>query len=85
MLQYLVVVENNKDNFSAYSPDVPGCSATGNTIQEAVKEMKNALQEYIETLDEIPVPKGLNHYMNDDAVKKDSRDYVLQVQLDQDY
>lgn len=44
MEKYLVIVEKAPSNFSAYSPDVPGCVATGKTIDETLREMKEALE-----------------------------------------
>jgi len=85
MLKYVVVIENNKTNFCAFSPDVPGCSATGNSIAQAVKEMTIALEAHVNNLEEIPQSKGLDHYMNDDSFKKKSSDYVLQVEVYEDY
>jgi predicted RNase H-like HicB family nuclease len=85
MLKYVVVIENNKTNFAAFSPDVPGCVASGNTIAEAVNEMRSALEIHIDGLDEVPLPKGLNHYMNDESFKKNTKDYILQIQLDELY
>ena len=82
MPKYLVIIENAKSNFSAWSPDVKGCVATGNTIADAVKEMKAALELHFEGADILPEPKGLNHYMNDDEFKKASTDYILQVEID---
>ncbi|MCC6455232.1 MAG: type II toxin-antitoxin system HicB family antitoxin [Caldilineaceae bacterium] len=42
--QYLVVVEGgNGQNYSAYSPDVEGCVATGDTLGEAIDNMRSAL------------------------------------------
>ncbi len=35
MNRYLIIIEKAKGNFSAYSPDVPGCAATGSTRAEA--------------------------------------------------
>ncbi len=85
MPQYLIIVENTSSNFSAYSPDVPGCTATGTCVEEAVIEMTTALEELFETMETLPEPKGLTHYMNDESVKKESTDFVLLVDLDQDY
>ena len=82
MAKYLVIIENAKSHFSAYSPDVEGCVATGSTIAEAVKEMKVALELHFEGAETLPEPKGLNHYMNDDEFKKESTDYILQVEID---
>ncbi len=50
MKRYLVVVEGgqNGENFSAYSPDVPGCGSTGDTIEEVIENMYEALEFHLE-------------------------------------
>ena len=63
-MQYLVIVEKAPANYAAFSPDVPGCVATGATIEETLSEMKAALEFHIEALDEAPQPKGLRYYLD---------------------
>jgi predicted RNase H-like HicB family nuclease len=47
--QYLIVVEGGDGtNFAAYSPDVPGCVATGDTLGECIDEMRSALEFHLE-------------------------------------
>jgi len=46
--QVLVVISKPSDNYSAYAPDVPGCVATGNTIEETLALMQEALQMHLE-------------------------------------
>jgi len=48
--RYLVVFEKAGDNYSAYSPDIPGCIATGNTRKEAERNIKEAIRFHIEGL-----------------------------------
>ena len=59
MNRYLVIIEKANGNYSAYSPDVPGCVATGATREEAEQEMKRALQMHIDgmTEDGLPLPE----------------------------
>ena len=54
----LIVVEDAGANFSAYSPDLPGCVATGGSREEAEKNMYEAIQLHIEGLKEdgLPIP-----------------------------
>ena len=52
MKKYLVVVEETATGFSAYSPDLPGCIATGATREEVEREMREAMQFHIEGLRE---------------------------------
>ncbi len=50
MFKYLVIIEKADGNFSAYSPDLPGCVATGTTIKETFSRMRDAIQFHIEGL-----------------------------------
>lgn len=58
--RFLVVVEEAGQNFSAYSPDLPGCVATGATREDAEKNMYEAIQMHIEGLKEdgLPIPSS---------------------------
>lgn len=58
--RFLIVVEDAGANFSSYSPDLPGCVATGATREEAEKNMYEAIQLHIEGLreDGLPVPNS---------------------------
>ena len=60
MHRFLVVVEDAGNNFSAYSPDLLGCVATGATREEAEKNMYEAIQLHIEGLreDGLPIPSS---------------------------
>ena len=66
-MKYLVVIEKGENNYSAYSPDVPGCAATGKTVEETLGMMKEALEFHfvgmVEDGEDIPKPKGLNFYL----------------------
>ncbi len=59
MNKYLVIFEKAKENYSAYSPDIPGCAATGTTLAETEKNIKEAISFHIEGLreDGLPVPE----------------------------
>ena len=48
MKKYLVVVEETGTGFSAYSPDLPGCIATGTTRAEVESEMREAMNFHID-------------------------------------
>jgi predicted RNase H-like HicB family nuclease len=56
--RFLIVVEDAGVNFSAYSPDLPGCVATGDSREETEKNMYEAIQLHIEGLKEdgLPIP-----------------------------
>lgn len=60
MHRFLVVIEKANDNYSAYSPDLPGCVATGATREEAEKNMYDAVEMHVRGLreDDLPVPES---------------------------
>ena len=60
MYRFLIVVEKVKENYSAYSPDLPGCVATGETREETEHNMHDAIKMHIQGLkeDNIPVPES---------------------------
>jgi predicted RNase H-like HicB family nuclease len=66
MSKYLIIIEKTGTGYSAYSPDLPGCVATGNTREETEHEMKDAIEFHIEGLrlngDEVPAPSSLASY-----------------------
>ena len=60
MHRFLIVIENAGNNYSAYSPDLPGCVATGATQDETERNMYEAIQMHIEGLreDGLPIPQS---------------------------
>ncbi|MBV8517014.1 MAG: type II toxin-antitoxin system HicB family antitoxin [Acidobacteria bacterium] len=60
MHRFLVVIEAAGENYSAYSPDLPGCVATGATHEETERNMYEAIQLHIEGLieDGLPIPQS---------------------------
>lgn len=66
--RYLILVEGGPpSNYSAWSPEVLGCVATGDTIEECVSEMRAALASHFELMREdgeaIPEPSGPGVYV----------------------
>ena len=59
MYRFLVVIEKADGNFSAYSPDLPGCVATGTTRDEVEENMYQALNLHIKGLSEDIVPTAV--------------------------
>ena len=59
MSRYLIIIEETATGFSAHSPDLPGCVATGRTREEVESEMHDAIEFHIEglRLSECPVPE----------------------------
>jgi len=50
VIKYPVIIEKAQGNFSAYSPDLPGCVATGSTIEVTLARMKEAILFHIQGL-----------------------------------
>ena len=59
MRRFLIVVEKSGANFSAYSPDLPGCVATGATPEETKASMRDAIDMHVQGLreDHLPIPE----------------------------
>lgn len=60
MHRFLVVIEKANGNYSAYSPDLPGCVAAGGTQEEVEQNMYEAIRMHVQGLveDHLPVPKS---------------------------
>lgn len=60
MHRFLIVIEKAGENYSACSPDLPGCIATGKTRDQAEERMHEAIGMHIRGLieDGLPVPKS---------------------------
>ena len=58
-MRFLVVVEETATGFSAYSPDLLGCVATGGTRDEAQQRISEAISFHLEGLraDGAPIPE----------------------------
>ncbi len=60
MHRFLVVIERANGNYSAYSPDLPGCVATGETRDQVAHNMYEAIEMHVRGLleDKLPVPES---------------------------
>ena len=67
-MRYAIVIENAGPNYSAYVPDLPGCVATGATIEEVEREIREAIEFHIEGMREdgfsIPPPSSSVRYVD---------------------
>ena len=59
-MEYTILVEKTSNGFSAHSPDLPGCVAAGDTEDETIALMKEAMEFHIQGLkkDGDPVPRS---------------------------
>jgi predicted RNase H-like HicB family nuclease len=57
-MRYAIVIEKAEGNYSAYVPDLPGCVATGATVQEVESQIREAIEFHLEGLreDGLPIP-----------------------------
>lgn len=64
-MRYAIVIEDAGSNYSAYVPDLPGCVATGATIEDVEREIREAIEFHIEGMREdgspIPPPSSSVH------------------------
>ena len=60
MVRFLIIIEKENDNFSAYYPDLPGCVATGKTRKQTEDNMYEALETHVRGLieDKMPIPES---------------------------
>ena len=58
-MRYAIVIEKAAANYSAYVPDLPGCIATGPTVNAVEKEIRDVIRFHIEGLkaDGLPIPE----------------------------
>lgn len=58
-MRYAVVIEKAENNYSAYVPDLPGCTATGATLEEVETEIREAIDFHLAGLreDGVPIPQ----------------------------
>jgi predicted RNase H-like HicB family nuclease len=66
-MRYAMIIETGQRNYSAYLPDLPGCVATGKTIEEVRERMREAIELHIAGMREdglpIPEPTSLADYV----------------------
>ena len=58
-MRYAIVIERANSNYSAYVPDLPGCIATGATVEEAKKTIREAIEFHLAGMreDGSPIPQ----------------------------
>ena len=58
-MRYAIVIEKAESNYAAYVPDLPGCVAVGDTVEETEREIQEAIGFHLEGLraDGLPIPQ----------------------------
>ncbi len=78
-MKYLYIIEQGKNNFSAYVPDLPGCAAAAKTKAETEKLIKEAIEFHIEGMilngEKVPAPSTMKsgYFRFKPAVKSNSK------------
>ena len=66
-MRYGVVIERAEHNYSAYVPDLPGCVATGQTVEEIEREIRDAIRFHVDGMRNaglaIPTPTTICDYV----------------------
>ncbi len=66
-MRYMVVIEQGKESYGAYVPDLPGCVAVGDTREEVLALIQEAIVLHLELLQEdglpIPEPQSVSEYV----------------------
>ena len=66
-MRFAIVIEKAGNNFSAYVPDLPGCVATGATVEEAGSQIREAIAFHLDGMREdgtsIPPPTSCVKYI----------------------
>ena len=69
--RYAIVIEKGSTNYGAYVPDLPGCVATGDTVEETEQLLREAIVLHVEGMKQdglpIPEPSSVVEYMELDA------------------
>lgn len=62
VLQYDAVFEKEKDGgYSVWIPDLPGCASQGDTLEQAIENIKEAAELYLEDADDDKIEEGNQH------------------------
>jgi len=66
-MTYLVVIEKGENSFGAYIPDLPGCAVVGETREEALQLMREAVDLHVSAMrekgDALPEPASSTEYV----------------------
>lgn len=85
MMRYAIIIEKAANNYSACAPDVPGCVATGATVEGTLQEMRAALASHFDLMrednDPIPQPETSVAYVDvPDSYEEAARTRPLAMQ-----
>ncbi|MFM7475917.1 MAG: type II toxin-antitoxin system HicB family antitoxin [Microcystis aeruginosa] len=81
--KYLIVLEKSETGFSAYSPDVLGCVATGATLEETTEQMRSALTLHLADVENLPQPRGIDSYLEALRDSEGEEFFLTHIPIDQ--
>ena len=65
-MTYKVVLVHTNEGYSVYAPGLPGCASQGETEQQALSNISDAIKDYIEVQAELKLPvQALEVYMRE--------------------
>ena len=80
--EYLVVFEQGATNWSAFSPDLPGCGSLGDTLEETRQQMREAMELYLNDTSAAgePIPAAETGNVNFDEFdpQREAKQYVVE-------
>ena len=66
-MRYAIVIEKSENNYGAWAPDLPGCVAVGDTVEEVERLMREAIEFHLEGMREdglaVPAPTSRVEYI----------------------
>lgn len=67
-MRYAIIIEKTENNYGAWAPDLPGCVAVGDTVEEVEQLMREAIELHLagmrEDGDPIPAPSVKVNYVD---------------------
>jgi predicted RNase H-like HicB family nuclease len=67
-MRYLIIIEPTSTGYSAYSPDLNGCVATGRTREEVEQQMREAIEFHLDGMrregQPVPAPRAYSAYID---------------------
>ena len=86
MERFIIVIEGGEGKYSAYSPDVPGCVAAGDTLEETLELFKGALDMHLSGMAEdgnpMPHARGIDYYLENEPDFYEADDFLTHVEVD---
>lgn len=80
MEAYTVIIERSATGYGAYTPDVPGCVAAGNTVEEVLVLLREALVFHLEDLlsggQPLPPAQGIEFYLQSEPDRPGPTDFI---------